>query len=286
MYRWCNPPVGLNHNHAPLGSQNGSRGVTAFAYNLVACDLSPAILRSCVATATISTAEWRRGATMVRPAASGVSALSGFVANGRRACITFPLPPLKFRTVGFPQYGFKPALLPRPSGPPYQGRPLIRGRSPADPASQRRPQCGGSRRGRSDPPVQRSLARQPVILSGRVFAYYDLIRGSGLLAPISFSLYDATLPIAGKPRASPIYSACPSVRAAFRTPAVGRCSTGCRKRRTGGRPGEDAGPCWSPSDPVRSCRFPCGVPLSLQSRPLGLFHGLRFSVRKSCAARQ
>jgi hypothetical protein len=57
---------------------------------------------------------------MVRPAASVVSALSGFVANGRQASITFPLPPLKFRTVGFPQYGFKPALLPRPSRPPIR----------------------------------------------------------------------------------------------------------------------------------------------------------------------
>ena len=27
----------------------------------------------------------------------------------------FPLPPLKFRTAGFPQYGFKVALLRRPS---------------------------------------------------------------------------------------------------------------------------------------------------------------------------
>ena len=29
-----------------------------------------------------------------------------------RPCITFPLPPLKFRTAGFPRYGFKPAPAP------------------------------------------------------------------------------------------------------------------------------------------------------------------------------
>jgi hypothetical protein len=38
---------------------------------------------------------------------SNVSALSGFVANGHQTISTFPPPPLKFRTAGFPQYGFK-----------------------------------------------------------------------------------------------------------------------------------------------------------------------------------
>ena len=38
---------------------------------------------------------------------SDVSALSSSVGNGHQAIPTFPLPPLKFRTVGFPQYGFK-----------------------------------------------------------------------------------------------------------------------------------------------------------------------------------
>jgi hypothetical protein len=47
---------------------------------------------------------------MIRPMTSEVSALSGFVANGHQAIHTFPLPPLKFRTVGFPQYGFKRAV--------------------------------------------------------------------------------------------------------------------------------------------------------------------------------
>jgi hypothetical protein len=51
----------------------------------------------------------------VRPTTSDVSALSRIVANSHQAMPTFPLPPLKFRTVGFPQYGFKPVCRWRPS---------------------------------------------------------------------------------------------------------------------------------------------------------------------------
>jgi hypothetical protein len=47
---------------------------------------------------------------MLRSMASNVSALSSFVANGHQTSISFPLPPLKFRTAGFPQYGFKRAV--------------------------------------------------------------------------------------------------------------------------------------------------------------------------------
>ena len=47
---------------------------------------------------------------MFRSATSLVSALSGCVANGSQTVPTFPPPTLKFRTAGFPQYGFKPAL--------------------------------------------------------------------------------------------------------------------------------------------------------------------------------
>ena len=46
---------------------------------------------------------------MVRSMTSNVSALSGCVANGHQTIHSFPPPPLKFRTAGFPQYGFKPA---------------------------------------------------------------------------------------------------------------------------------------------------------------------------------
>ena len=48
---------------------------------------------------------------MFRPMASGVSALSGLAWQmAIRPCLSFPLPPLKFRTAGFPQYGFKQAV--------------------------------------------------------------------------------------------------------------------------------------------------------------------------------
>ena len=46
---------------------------------------------------------------MIRPMASNVSALSGIVANGHQAIHFVSSAPSKFRTVGFPQYGFKPA---------------------------------------------------------------------------------------------------------------------------------------------------------------------------------
>ena len=51
--------------------------------------------------------EWRRGAPCVGRSASDVSALSSYVAKSRQTLHTFPPPPLKFRTAGFPQYGFK-----------------------------------------------------------------------------------------------------------------------------------------------------------------------------------
>ena len=38
---------------------------------------------------------------------SNVSIVSDVVANGHQIILAFPAPPLKFRTVGFPQYGFK-----------------------------------------------------------------------------------------------------------------------------------------------------------------------------------
>ena len=44
---------------------------------------------------------------MFRMTASDVSDLSVCVAYGRQSIHPFLLPPLKFRTAGFPQYGFK-----------------------------------------------------------------------------------------------------------------------------------------------------------------------------------
>ena len=44
---------------------------------------------------------------MFRSMTSDVSAFSGFVAKGHQTISSFPPPPLKFRTSGFPRYGFK-----------------------------------------------------------------------------------------------------------------------------------------------------------------------------------
>ncbi|MFQ5683551.1 MAG: hypothetical protein ACE5HC_09795, partial [Candidatus Binatia bacterium] len=55
---------------------------------------------------TTKDVEQRGGAPLCRSVTSDVSALSGFGANGHQTISTFPPPSLKFRTVGFPQYGF------------------------------------------------------------------------------------------------------------------------------------------------------------------------------------
>ena len=47
---------------------------------------------------------------MIRPMTSDVSALSGIVANGHQAIHFVSSAPLRFRTVGFPQYGSKQAV--------------------------------------------------------------------------------------------------------------------------------------------------------------------------------
>lgn len=99
---------------------------------------------------------------------------------GRRAGhAVFPPPPLKFRTAGFPQYGFKLEF----------GRNLRQGITPNLYAA-RSPDvgpcgpCGHVGRGVSlDVPAQRPLARQRVMLSHRVIAYYGLIRASRPLLP-------------------------------------------------------------------------------------------------------
>ena len=92
--------------------------------------LSPAGLTALWAARRV---EWRRA--RFRPMTSDVSALSSVVANGHQALPTFSPPPLKFRTVGFPQYGFKRACRWRPSPAgraytPFKWRPGTRVFSP------------------------------------------------------------------------------------------------------------------------------------------------------------
>jgi hypothetical protein len=137
-----------------------------------------------------------------------------------RPYITFPAPPLKFRTAGFPQYGFKPDF-----GRHLRHRirrRLISGQESGHPAP-----TSGPHRGQASPPdevglagspnapVQRPLARQRVMLSRQVFAYYGLIRASGPHPP-AYVLRPAG---AARPRGSQLLSAYPSSRAIGPTPA-------------------------------------------------------------------
>ena len=91
---------------------------------------------------------------------------------GKKRPPMVPSPPLKFRTAGFPQYGFKREVesdLRRRNGcrlirPPSR---ILVSYGPFG-------QDGGD--SEFDTPVQRPLARQPVMLSSQVIAYYGLIR--------------------------------------------------------------------------------------------------------------
>ena len=128
-------------------------------------------------------------------------------------CNTFPPPSLKFRTSGFPQYGFKlefnhdlrqqekglsarsafthslptctwPKLLAQTGASPqlrwfFRSRALSSNGTPFNIAN--------------SIPVQRPLARQWVMLSHRVIAYYDLIRNSRPSHRFIY-YYDGSLP--------------------------------------------------------------------------------------------
>ena len=119
---------------------------------------------------------------MGRPAASVVSALSSFVANGRQVLHHVSSPLSKIPYGGFSPVRLQTGLLPRPSPSGTAGW-LIRGRSPLRPIHQAYPAVWAQVSASTNTPVQRSLARQRVMLSRQVLAYYDLIRGSGPLPP-------------------------------------------------------------------------------------------------------
>lgn len=120
---------------------------------------------------------------MGRPVASSVSALSGFVANGHQTLHHVSSPPSKIPYGGFSPVRLQTEIRPRPS--PHQPPRLIRGPSWPEPTTQVHPSVWVLGSVTSSLSVQRSLARRRVILSRQVIAYYDLIRGSGPLPPIS-----------------------------------------------------------------------------------------------------
>jgi len=136
--------------------------------------------------------------------------------TGLRMMPTSPSPPLKFRTVGFPQYGFRASMSDRaflensmvkpapgiptqlPSLPPSFARLSLKGR----PGSVSRSGQGSSCRcsGGTPPMPQGSLAPVRVVLSRSIFAFYDPIRQSSRHAAISLFAYTQRLRCAGAPR--------------------------------------------------------------------------------------
>ena len=154
--------------------------------------------------------------------------------------LTFPSPPLKFRTAGFPQYGFKLDCSATIFAHPIPAATLYAAnRPPPHPCGP----CGHAFGAISqDVPVQRSLARQRVVLSRRVSAYYDLMCASPGFPPIYVLDDGPSPPITRGPGEGPQFNLpiC-SLRAIFRTPAdratASDCCfialTGLRHSRTG-----------------------------------------------------
>jgi hypothetical protein len=117
--------------------------------------------------------------------------------------LTFPSPPLKFRTAGFPQYGFKLDCSATIFAHPIPAATLyVANRPPPHPCGP----CGQVVGAISqDVPVQRPFALRPVVLSGRITRYYGLMCASPGFPPI-YELDDGPWPpiLSGSRRGSPI----------------------------------------------------------------------------------
>ena len=160
---------------------------------------------------------------MGRAMASVVSALSSCVAYGHHLVHPVSSSPSKIPYGGFSPVRLQTGLGPPPSPlgthPPAYRRP--ESRSSAATVAPEGAIAVLSRRRTAVPrdrPVQRPLARQRVMLSRRVVAYYGLIRGSGPLRP-TCGFRRPVFASRPRPGDSLLYSACPSVRAVCRTPA-------------------------------------------------------------------
>jgi hypothetical protein len=160
---------------------------------------------------------------MFRSVTSSVAALWGFVANGHQT-----VHPVSSRPSEIPYGGFSPVRLqtglgPSPSSPGAHPMTYRRSKSRwfAAMVARNGASAAQSRRWTAsarDRPVQRPLARQRVMLSRRVVAYYGLIRGSRSLSS-TYGFRRWVFALRPKPGDSLLYSACPSVRAVCRTPA-------------------------------------------------------------------
>jgi hypothetical protein len=151
----------------------------------------------------------------------------------------FPSPPLKFRTAGFPQYGFKASLSGHTFPPPHPVKcaPHIPGPRVGlcrpSPAAATARSCGSEStpgraftsrcaRGHASLP-QGSLAPVRVLLSRTLVAYYDPIRQSrGHAATSRASRLYAASSLCGSAEAAhetfPTFTAVLSTRAVDRTP--------------------------------------------------------------------
>jgi hypothetical protein len=160
---------------------------------------------------------------MGRSMTSNVSALSGFVANGHQTVHDVSFCPSEIPYGGFSPVRLQTGLGPSPSSagarpmtyrrPEFRSPAVILAPQGAIAALCRRPIAV-----RRNCPVQRPLARQRVVLSRRVNAYYGLIRGSRPL-PTAYVLRRRVFALRPRPGDSLLLSACPSVRAVCRTPA-------------------------------------------------------------------
>ena len=142
---------------------------------------------------------------MGRPAASGVSAFSGFVANGRQAVHHVSSPPSKIPYGGFSPVRLQIGPLAATFTPAIICGALIRGRSSPRPMTRLPPSVWRPASGSANLPIQRPLARQWVMLSHQVIAYYGLIRGSEPLPPIFLLRYTAGLCRKAKAQSVPAF---------------------------------------------------------------------------------
>ena len=117
--------------------------------------------------------------------------------------LTFPSPPLKFRTAGFPQYGFKLDSSATIFARPVPAATLyVADRPPPYPCGPYGHVVGALSQ---NVPVQRPFALRPVVLSGQIRRYYGLMCASPGFPPIYVLDDGPSSPIhAESPRGSPI----------------------------------------------------------------------------------
>jgi hypothetical protein len=119
---------------------------------------------------------------------SSVSIVSDIVANGHQLILTFPAPPLKFRTVGFPQYGFKRKIPLRPSPVDLEIKRMTR--IPSIPTNLYAASC---------PPIPSPVALCLQVLQGGLFRPEALGSPAGYVVPPGLRLLRPHEPLSASP---------------------------------------------------------------------------------------